>query len=240
MAKAARWSDLTGTKRSDKPWLDGMPRVIFVGDMGDLFSRAVPFTYLLDEVIETAMSAKGRRHIWMLLTKQPVRAVKFAEWLLERGWGWPENVWMGTSITSEKTENRAEILAYHPAPVKFLSVEPLLGPVSFARHLLLNYRLVIVGGESTQGKHRARPCDLAWIRDLIAQCRRADVPVFCKQLGSHVMGYQGDLGWGGPGGASGSRRLRLKDSHGGDMSEFPADLRVREFPALAAAPEALR
>lgn len=236
MAAAAAWSDLTGRPRPDKPWLDGMPRVIFVGDMGDIFSKAVPFPYLCDEVIGAATSPRGRRHIYMLLTKLPVRAVEFGRWLVEdQGVAWPENVWSGVSITSDRTAGRAEVMCHHPAPTKFLSVEPLLSAVEFPIDLLRNYALAIAGGESGP---RARPCDLGWIRSIVEQCRDAEVPVFVKQLGARPEGHWSD-----------DRResrehspmfdprdghWRLRDPKGGDIAEFPRDLRVRDFPRAPA------
>src|SRR5262249_6687914 len=105
-AKAAAWPDLRGKPRPDKPWLDGPPRLIFVGDLGDIFSKDVPFEYLKAEVIDVADSEKGRRHAWLLLTKQPGRAVEFALWLRRRGRAWPDNVWVGTSVTGPHSATR--------------------------------------------------------------------------------------------------------------------------------------
>ena len=231
MAKAVAWSDLTGTNRPGRPWHDGMPRIIFVGDMGDIFSRDVPFAYLHEEIIQAAASPKGQRHILMLLTKQATRAAAFDHWMAERGLAWPENVWQGVSITSEKTVRRAGLIMDHRAQTKFLSVEPLLGPVEIDPAVLRAFRLCIVGGESGPG---ARPCKIAWIRSIVRQCRAASVPCFVKQLGSkpqHVTMYGmserpdvPDIVEYGP--------LLLRDAKGGNPEEWPEDLRVREWPTL--------
>ena len=239
MAKAAKWPDLRGTKRPDKPWLDGLPRVIFVGDMSDLFSKDVPFDYIRDEVIENIRSKDGSRHLWMILTKQPKRLAKFARWLADQGIAWPTNIMSGTSITSNAV--KARILDLMGVPGKlFLSVEPLIeeislvdipwngwrwnvlngdasyfgvsnGPDNCANHV----SLVIVGGES--GKE-ARPFDVAWARKLRDECQRYGPSYFCKQIGSHPI--------------EGGKRIPGRHVKGGDWNEWPADLRVRQFPQV--------
>jgi hypothetical protein len=122
-----------------------------------------------------------------------------------------------------------------PAAVRFLSCEPLLGPLRFAgRGYLRSVRLVIVGGESGR---RSRPCDVAWIRSIRDQCRDAGTACFVKQLGSaptfdhrldgwpeHVE-FRQDL--------HATNVIRLEDSKGGDPAEWPEDLRVREMPGGA-------
>lgn len=81
MSQAAHWPDLTGMQRSEKPWLDGMPRTIFVSDMSDSLSRSVPFDYLEEEVIRNVKSDHGQRHQWLWLTKRPGRMAQFSAWL---------------------------------------------------------------------------------------------------------------------------------------------------------------
>lgn len=245
MAKAAALSDLRGTARPDKPWLDGMPRMIFPGDMADIFSKDVPFTYLKEELIDVATSSKGIRHIYMALTKRPSRMVEFAQWLHNWGWEWPANVWAGASVTTQKTvDNRIPHLLRVPDAVRFLSVEPMLGPIDLTPWLgwsgermtaawpmvwvAPRVDLVIFGGESGPD---ARPCDLAWIRDGVRQCKAAGVSAFVKQLGANPV----DTTPPPPGSSSTNdfdRRIRLRDSHGGDWSEWPEDLRVREMPRV--------
>jgi protein gp37 len=213
MAAAARWSDLTGRGRPAKPWLDGLPRVIFLGDMADVMSRDVPFDYLRDEVFAAIASTAGRRHLWMLLTKQPRRLAEFARWHLEAGGAWPHNLLCGASVTSQASASRIADLARVPG-LRFISAEPLWGPVNLGD--LSRVDLVITGGQS--GKD-ARPCRLEWLRDVRGQCQSAGVSCFVKQLGANVH--------------EDGRRLRLRDSHGGAWSEWPGDLRVRQFPRSA-------
>ena len=113
----------------------------------------------------------------------------------------------------QEADERIPLLLETPAAIRFISAEPLLGPIDLMERWwkTVGGRLdwVIAGGESGPG---ARPCELDWLRSLRAQCDEADVSFFCKQLGS-VLGRQ--LGAG---------------SKGGDWDEWPADLRVREFP----------
>ena len=227
MAKAASWSDLTGTARPDKPWLDGMPRVIFVGDMGDIFSKAVSFDYLKAELIDAAISTRGRRHIWMVLTKRPARMAAFARWLGNvHGIGWPYNLWAGTSVTNQKTVVRAGRLCKVPARVRFLSVEPLIEAVSIPIAMLRRMHLVIVGGESGRG---ARPFDTAWARSIRNKCQAQDVPFFMKQYGANPIRYI----LGVTSCPSNRSPITLTDSHGGDWDEWPTDdLKIREFPGV--------
>lgn len=252
MAKAAAWSDLTGTTRPGKPWLNGLPRMVFVADLGDLFSKAVPFDYIKSEVFDVATGKKGSRHAWMLLTKQTFRMAKFGHWLLNNGHAWPANVWAGTSVTTQTTAGRLESLSLVPAKIRFVSLEPQWGAVDFGSHLTRRetydpaadnpfddwsspvttttrpFHLVIQGGESSQGRHRARSFDLAWARMTRDQCKDSGVAYFLKQLGSMPFDsfYR-------PGVTD--QRLYLKDHHGGDWSEWPADLRVRQIPKVFAA-----
>ena len=213
MAAAAQWSDLRGTNRPDKPWLNGQPRTIFVGDMGDVFSRSVPDDYLFSEVFWAPRSPKGWRHYWLVLTKRASRAAAFSREFDTpyARYSWPENVWLGVSVTSQATVRRATILAESAvAPVKFLSIEPLLGWVHLSTDTTKEIGWVIVGGESGPN---ARPCNVDYVRRIVSQCQDDGVPVFVKQLGSNPRGVS-----------------PLRDRAGGDPSEWPDDLRVREFP----------
>jgi len=224
MAKAARWSDLRGKPRPGKPWLDGLPRLIFVSDMGDALSRDVPFEFLRDEVIGAARSAAGQRHVWMWLTKQPHRMAEFARWLADRPGArlagddtWPANLWAGTSLTEAKYKPRIRHLQAVPAAVRFLSVEPMIEDVGALD--LGGIALVIVGGESGPA---ARPCSVPWLLNVKRQCEAAAVSFFCKQLGSvprSLPTYAGD--------GSG---MHLSDKKGGDWREWPEHLRVRQMP----------
>lgn len=120
------------------------------------------------------------------------------------------NVWLGVSVEHQTTAFRLEQLGGVPAAVRFVSYEPALGPLDLSVWAdVLDW--VIVGGES--GGREARPFDLAWAAQAIAQCQEAGIPVFVKQLGSV---------W--------ARAQHAKDWHGGDIDEWPEGLRVREFP----------
>ena len=145
--------------------------------------------------------------------------------LPDTDWPFP-HVWMGVSVENQKyADERIPLLLQTPAAVRFISAEPLLGPIDFKRLKmgddlrLLNLDWVIVGGESGPG---ARPCNTEWVRSIVLQCRAAGVPVFVKQLGAHVI--QG-----------GARRIK-KNRKGGDVDEWEHDLRVREMPRPCTAP----
>ena len=217
MVKAASHVDLRGTARQDKPWLDGMPRMIFVGDMGDLLSKAVPFEYLADELIGVATSPKGARHIWLVLTKQPSRLLAFSRWLRdERGVDWPENVWVGTSVTSRKTLRRIDYLREVPTTRRFISAEPLWDDIDIRSYLKGGgISQVIIGGQSDQAGQPGRSMDAAWVRRLINDARNEDSAPFLKQFGSNPIGLP----------------HKLRDSHGGDWNEWPEWARVREVPS---------
>ena len=149
MAAATRWADLTGRVRPDKPWLSGMPRLIFVSDMSDALSATVPFGYLADEVIANVTSDLGKRHQWLWLTKRPIRMAKFCQSLTQR---WPDNLWAGTSITCQATAKRITALLKvgDKGTIRFLSVEPQIEALDLTEWLP-NVSWVIQGGESGGG-----------------------------------------------------------------------------------------
>lgn len=211
MQRAARWSDLRGRSRKDKPWLDGMPRLIFVSDMSDALSEIVDFEYLRKEVIQNVTSEQGQRHRWLWLTKRPQRMAEFSTWLDAE---WPSNLWAGTSITTQKSTSRIGHLLEvgDEKTIRFLSVEPQWECIDLQEYLA-SIDWVIQGGESGPG---AREFHTEWAESLIAQCRSHGVAYFLKQLGSIV--------------CSDGRRRRYTNRHGGDWDEWPAGLRVREFP----------
>lgn len=185
-------------------------------------------------------------------------------------WRWPlPNVWLGVTVEDQERADRIVDLSATPAALRFVSVEPMLGPVTLGllgilpsvdtggAYVAVHQRIgwVIVGGESGPG---ARPFHASWMRSVVDECRDAEVPVFCKQLGANVHTRNDDNftidedppdpdfpPWPphlvnedrvGPSeryqGAP--VRLRLRDRKGGDMSEWRADLRVREFPGSGA------
>ncbi len=211
MALAANYPDLRGKCRPESPWKDGLPRLIFISDMGDALSKNVPFDFLQREIIDVVSSEKGSRHVWQWLTKRPKRLAEFARWLEQKGMSWPRNLVAMTSVTSMKTAGRVKELLKVPASIRALSVEPLYEAVQLD---LEGIDWVIVGGASGTG---AMAFDLAWARDLQGQCRAAGVAFFVKQLGASPV-------------ESGSR-LKLRNPHGGNWAEWPEDLRVREMPS---------
>ena len=158
------------------------PRLVFVNSMADLFHQRVPFDFIFDAFSVMQEAAAKRGHVFQVLTKRPGRAVGWWEAYGERfPEGWPPNVWIGTSVESQKYAPRITVLARLPAPVRFVSAEPLLAPLELTQWLESGaLQWVIVGGESGA---RARPMDLDWARDLRDQSTKAGVAFFLKQLG---------------------------------------------------------
>lgn len=216
MKEATAWTSLRGRPRIGKSWLDGSPRIIFVSDMSDSLSAAVPFEFLRDEVALNVRSEQGMRHQWLWLSKRPDRMAKFSGWLQDQGIGWPENLWAGTSVTSQATTSRIRHLLRvgNDRTLRFLSLEPQVEAVDLTLWLP-EIDWIIQGGESGR---LARPFDLAWARCLIDQCAERGLPYFLKQLGSHVV--------------EDGRRLIFADGHAGDWSEWPSFLQVRQMPPI--------
>lgn len=177
IVNAAKWGDLTGRQRPSKPWLGGLPRVIFLNDMGDTFTESLPYDWLAPYM--GAMMASP--HIWQILTKRPQRAVKFFK---ELGYV-PANFWIGVSVTSPANANRIKYLADLPGdPVRFVSYEPALAAVDFRPFLadgLIDW--LIGGGESGPG---CRYSDPAWFRAAAQACKAAAVPYYHKQNGGEA------------------------------------------------------
>lgn len=128
---------------------------------------------------------------WMFLTKRPENVLDMVPWYWYRKVGkdgflsdsvahlWPANVWIGASVEDrENADKRIPHLLNIPAPVRFLSIEPMLGPI----HIQRRVDWVIVGGESGLG---CRPMNIEWARDILIQCQAAGIPFFMKQLGGH-------------------------------------------------------
>ncbi len=146
------------------------PQTIFVNSMSDLFHEDVPLDF-----IQQVFDVMGRAdwHLFQILTKRSARLAEFARQL-----HWPENVWMGVTVENDDYLGRIDNLRPVPAAVRFLSLEPLLGPMPGLD--LTGIDWVIVGGESGPG---ARPLAEAWALNLRHQCRSAGVPFFFKQWG---------------------------------------------------------
>lgn len=230
------------------------PRRIFVNSTSDLFHEALP-----DEAIDRvfAVMAICPRHTFQILTK---RADRMRDYIRSRGksikpWeaaarligyslqfnghgliSFPlPNVWLGVSVEDqEHADERIPLLLETPAAVRFISAEPLLGPIDFwqtqpegitidwlrglqggpSDHSIPGLNWVIIGGESGPN---SRPFNWEWGHNIMKQCAAAGVACFVKQYGSNPVGPLGS-------------KLPLKDKKGGDWLEWPKAMRVRQFP----------
>jgi len=165
----------TGRVNLDESALDlprswKLGRTIFVNSMSDLFHAEVHEAFIRRVF---AVMEDCPQHVFQVLTKRPERARELARRL-----PWPENVWMGTSVETAKYYERIRLLQKIPASVRFLSCEPLLGPLG--RVPLSGIHWVIVGGESGPG---ARPMQGSWVLQIKHQCEAKGVPFFFKQWG---------------------------------------------------------
>lgn len=253
------------------------PKRIFVNSLSDLFHPKVPDAFI-DAVFATMAIAS--RHTYQILTKHPDRMAAYFSDLSERDMaigqaaidhfdvmftGDPQcvsddfvyfklplpNVWLGTSVENQEyADQRIPHLLRTPAAVRFLSCEPLLGPIRFAYddpypwvvNLLNGTRAmpdcddpkwdscgrihwVIIGGESGPG---ARPMNTNWIASILKQCKQAGVPCFVKQLGAQPYYRPDYINEEEP-----EIDVHLKDKKGGDIDEWTEWLRVRQFPEVA-------
>lgn len=231
------------TDRLNDPYHWRKPRRVFVNSMSDVFHPDVPGS-AINDMWQVMFNVK--RHTYQVLTK---RAERMLEWTRTKAatthWPiediWPEWMWPGVSVENQEYANRrVPYLLQLRAAVPYLSMEPLLGFVDLTRIACPNgchsgdycsqccndydasrfgtidategLKWVIIGGESGP---RARPMELSWVESLIEQCQSAGVAVFVKQLGTYYAKAHG-----------------FKDKHGGDMSEWPEHLRIREFPIV--------
>ena len=154
------------------------PRTVFVNSMSDLFHKDVPAEFILRVF---AVMREASRHRFQVLTKRAERVAKLSAEI-----DWPPNVWMGVSVETAAYTFRIDHLRRTGAAVKFLSVEPLLGPIPDLD--LTGIDWVIVGGESGPG---ARPMAEAWATDIRDQCVEARVSFFFKQWGGVVKSKTG-------------------------------------------------
>lgn len=155
------------------------PKTVFVNSMSDLFHKDVPLDYIR-QIFK--VMGETSRHTYQILTKRAERLHEIAQDL-----NWAPNIWMGVSVENEKVATRVRLLANTPAKVKFLSVEPLIGPVG--RLDLRKIDWVIVGGESGPG---ARPMKKEWVDDIFRQCRSAGAKFFFKQWGNAKFNVNAD------------------------------------------------
>ncbi|NQT71130.1 MAG: phage Gp37/Gp68 family protein [Desulfobacteraceae bacterium] len=146
------------------------PRTIFVNSMSDLFHEEVPVSFIskVFRVME-----QTPKHIFQVLTKRSENLRKLSKCL-----PWPDNVWMGVTVENNRHQQRIEDLRNTSAKIKFISFEPLLGPITNID--ITNIDWVIVGGESGP---KARPASSLWVKDIRDQCLTAQVPFFFKQWG---------------------------------------------------------
>lgn len=149
------------------------PRVVFVNSMSDLFHAKVPVEFI--RRVFAVMEATPQ-HIYQVLTKRSRRIGRLVESL-----DWPRNLWLGVSVENDDATYRVEDLRAVPAAVRFLSCEPLLGPLESLD--LAGIGWVIVGGESGPG---CRPMAPGWVREIRDRCQDAQVPFFFKQWGGRT------------------------------------------------------
>ena len=194
------------------------PRRVFVNSMSDLFHEDLA-GHQLFSIFD--VMARAHWHTFQVLTKRADRMRCFMKNIAPGHI--PSNVWLGVSVENQTTaDKRIPILLDTPAAVRFLSVEPLLDRVDLTTYLKGHGDFqrspidwVIVGGESGR---QARPCNLKWVSDIVRQCRDSSVPCFVKQLGAKAVVGRTKF------------PLILHDTKGGNIEEWPSDLRVREFP----------
>lgn len=160
-------------QRLEQPLHWRRPRRVFVNSMSDLFHEDIPDDYIaaVFDVMERA-----HWHTFQILTKRPERLQALAP-----GLPWPENVWMGVTIENRRFVSRADALRATPARVKFISAEPLLGPLEGLD--LRDIDWLIAGGESGA---RHRRLDLDWVRELRDRCLTENVAFFFKQIGGRT------------------------------------------------------
>lgn len=182
---AERWRGISGhhfeqgfdlrlwPERLDQPMRWRRPRMIFVNSMSDLFHEKIPNEFIA-EVFEAMR--KAHWHTFQILTKRHERLVEVGETL-----EWPPNVWMGVSIENRRFVHRAEFLQKIPSAVRFISAEPLLGPLEGLN--LTGIDWLIAGGESGPGH---RPVKKEWLLDLRDRCRDENVAFFFKQWGGRT------------------------------------------------------
>jgi len=180
------------------------PQIIFVNSMSDLFHEQIPFDYVAQMF---DIMSRAHRHIFQILTKRSKKLARINGRL-----PWPENVWMGVTCESQPYQFRINDLRKTGARLKFLSLEPLLGPLPNLD--LSGIDWVIVGGESGPG---ARPMKKEWVVEILRQCRAQSVPFFFKQ-------------WGGVNKKEAGRRLNRRLYE--EMPEIPQPVEMAGQAAL--------
>ena len=170
------WAD--PAKWNDHALAAGSRERVFCASMSDVFEDHPAWTAVRPDLWEIVGSTPNLD--WLLLTKRPQNIIEMVPAAWCTAGHWPRNVWIGTSVESQEyAEQRIPELLKVPAPVRFLSIEPMLGPVDLAPWIK-RLQWVIVGGESGPG---ARPMHPDWVRSLRDQCVASGVPFFFKQWG---------------------------------------------------------
>ena len=197
----------------------GIKRKVFCSSMGDVFED--------NEIVDSQrlrlwdLIRQTPNLIWQILTKRPERIIDHLPEF------WDEirsRVWLGTSIGSQQSiERLAALITPIQSGIKFISLEPLHGEIMLPFNDFVDnghkvcdlIDWVIVGGESGNetGKYRYRRCELQWIERIVSDCQDQNIPVWVKQMGTHL-----------------AKELKLKHRHGADISEFPAHLQIQQFP----------
>ena len=152
------------------PYMWKGSKIVFVNSMSDLFHVDVPIEFI--KLVFNVMN-NNPQHIFQILTKRADRLLE-----IENELNWTQNIWMGVSVENDKVKNRIDFLRKTKAKVKFLSCEPLIGPL--AKLDLKKIDWVIVGGESGR---KPRPMNSKWVSDIQDQCKISNVAFFFKQWG---------------------------------------------------------
>lgn len=212
---------------------------VFIGDMLDIFQPAISDD-LLNQLFSGCLELCDSRSILQILTKHTARMRRYLEWRWGEGRIPCRHIWLGTSVEDQKNadERIPHLLAAPTGGKRFISYEPALGPLDLLnadrdglRGGLGGLHQIIIGGESGSN---ARLFYLQWARKVISDTRDSHIRVFVKQIGSHPISSQKEprpwepLFHGRE--PTGEYAIVLRNKKGGDMSEWPEDLRIREFP----------
>lgn len=202
-------------KENSDVW-EGKP-LIFTSSLTDVYHEKIDG--FRNEYWDIAR--KSLNSIKQILTKRPERIDEQTPIDFLDG-EFTKTVWMGTSCGSQAGQRRVEQLCNSKfTGLKFLSLEPLWGKLILPECVKDKISWIIIGGESGNGKipeepgikYGYRECKIEWIESLVLQCQALNIPVFIKQMGTHL-----------------SKQLKMKDRHGGDINEFPEHLQLRQFP----------
>ena len=202
----ARWTNVVKfiPHTLEKPLSWKKPSMIFVNSMSDMFHESIP----IDEIQQVMQVMRDAHwHTFQVLTKRGERIIE-----LDSELKWADNIWLGVSVGNQKNSHRIEQLQQTTAKVKFLSMEPLIGPVNGMNLDKIDW--CIVGGESG---FNARPMKAEWALDILSACRSWGTAFFMKQMGSH---------W-----AKLTRVTGVTDKKGENFDQFPHKLQIREYPA---------